>query len=197
MRRLVTLLGRGLLVTAALLMAASGAIRLGEGMGQAIAETAAPSDHEVAEAQDAPASAPAACPAPPAELARVLKEREAAVHAREASATRREAAVALSEGLIDKRLAELAAAEEQLAALVTQADRAAEEDVARLTTVYEAMKPKQAAAIFDQMAPEFAAGFLGRMQPDTAAQIMQAMRPENSHAVTVLLAGRNARVPSQ
>lgn len=195
MKRLLSLFGRGFLVVAALLMAASGAIRIGEGVGHAMAETAPPLDPAVGDGEPAPM--PETCPPPPAELARALQEREATASARDISLARREAAVALAEGLIEQRLQDLARAEDELAALVTQADRAAEDDIARLTAVYEAMKPKQAAAILDQMVPEFAAGFLGRMQPDSAAQILQAMRPENGHAVTVLLAGRNARAPTQ
>ena len=41
------------------------------------------------------------------------------------------------------------------------ADKAAERDIARMTTVYENMKPAEAARIFERMDVKFAAGLLG------------------------------------
>ena len=201
MRAFLSRLGLGALVVAALLMAASGALRLGHGVGAAIAETRVQSA-DAAHPDTAPDATmaaanpdPAHCPAPPAELARALSDRDAALKAREASVAQREAALELADQVTRQRLKALEDMEHSLSALIVQVDAAAEQDLIRLTTMYETMKPKQAAAIFDQMVPEFAAGFLGRMQPEIAAQIMAGMKPEISHAVTVLLAGRNARAP--
>ena len=77
------------------------------------------------------------------------------------------------------------------------ADTAAEGDLARLTAVYENMKPKDAAALFEEMDPDFAAGFLGRMRADSAAGIMAGLSPPVAYSVSVLLAGRNANVPKK
>ena len=104
-------------------------------------------------------------------------------------------ALALAEEQIEARLAALVAAEEDLAATISVADSAAEEDIARLTAVYENMKPKDAAALFEEMAPEFAAGFLGRMRPDAAGAVMAGLDPKTAYTISVLLAGRNADVP--
>ena len=70
---------------------------------------------------------------------------------------------------------------------------AAEDDLAGLTRVYETMKPKDAAALFERMDARFAAGFLARMRPEAGAGIMAGLSPEAAHAISVVLAGRNAR----
>ncbi|NHX27768.1 hypothetical protein HA397_27890, partial [Escherichia coli] len=85
------------------------------------------------------------------------------------------------------------AAEDSLRATLTLAETAAESDLARLTAVYENMKPKDAAGLFEQMSPDFAAGFMGMMRPDAAAQIMAALDPATAYSISVVLAGRNAR----
>jgi flagellar motility protein MotE (MotC chaperone) len=89
------------------------------------------------------------------------------------------------------------AAEEELKATLALADGAAEDDIARLTAVYQAMKPKDAAALFETMSPEFAAGFLGRMPPDSAAAILSGMSSEAAYGISVIVAGRNADVPKE
>ena len=58
------------------------------------------------------------------------------------------------------------------------------------------MNAKEASVLFEAMAPEFAAGFLGRMRADAAAAVMAGLEPETAYAISVLLAGRNAAVPS-
>ena len=107
------------------------------------------------------------------------------------------AALALAESAIASRLAEMQSVEAKLAATLSLADGAAEKDLARLTAVYEAMKPKDASALFETMAPEFAAGFLGRMRPDAAALVMTGLSPKAAYGISVLLAGRNALVPKE
>ena len=77
------------------------------------------------------------------------------------------------------------------------ADQAAERDLARMTTVYENMKPPEAAKIFETMDVGFAAGLLARMRPDVAAQVLTGMKPETAYAVTLTIASRNARVPTK
>lgn len=140
---------------------------------------------------------PDGLPAPPAALLQALKEREAQVQAADAAAQDRMAALDLAEKAIDQRLQELAAAEASLKEVLAIADGAAEQDLARLTAVYEAMKPTDAAALFDAMAPDFAAGFLGRMQPASAAAVMAGMPPEKAYSISALIAGRNANAPKE
>lgn len=181
--------GRGALVILALMLAASGAMRLGLGAGEAFARAGT--------AEPAPASVPDSCPEPPAALLAALSEREAQVLARESAAKERLAALELSELAFTRRLDELATAEADLRAVLAIADEAAEKDLARLTAVYEAMKPAEAAALFATMDPAFAAGFIGRMQPPAAAAVLAGMAPESAYSISVLIAGRNAEAPTQ
>lgn len=179
--------GRGVLILLALFLAASGALRLGDGIGTALANSTTGTAELAAVPQD--------CPLPPVALAEALRKRDAEASAREISLTQREAALALAETAIAARLQEMQAAEAELRKTLKMADGAAEADLARLTAVYEVMKPADAARIFASMSPEFAAGFLGRMTPDTAAQVMAGMAPEKVYAISALIAGRNALVP--
>lgn len=178
---------QGGLVVLALLLASSGALRLGAGIGQALAN---------AEAHVSTASPPALdCPAPPAALVTALQAREADIAMRESHAADKEAALSLAGQAIEARLKTLAEAETKLSATLSLADGAAEADLAQLTQMYQTMKPKDAGPLFQTMAPDFAAGFLGRMRPDAAAMILAAMSPEAAYSVSVLLAVRNAGVP--
>lgn len=180
--------GRGALVILALFLASSGALRIGGLAGEAMAK----SNAEIVTAADAP---PETCPQPPTALLAALNERDAQIRAQEAALGDRMAALSMAEAAIALRLSELEAAETSLKEVLAIADGAAEEDLVRLTAVYEAMKPTDAAALFSQMAPDFAAGFLGRMQPAAAAAVMAGMAPEQAYSISVLIAGRNALAP--
>ena len=186
-RRLIA--GRGSLAVLALFLAASGALRLGHGVGAAMA----------LQAETAPETGgePLQCSEPPLALVEALQQRDATVTAKEAALNDRLAALDLAEQAIQSRLTELETAESTLRETLSIADGAAEKDIARLTAVYEAMKPAEAAALFETMAPEFSAGFLGRMRPEAAAAVISGMKPETAYAISVLIAGRNALAPKE
>jgi flagellar motility protein MotE (MotC chaperone) len=182
--------GRGALVILALFLASSGALRIGGLAGEAMANANA--DHGEPALPES-----AECPALPTALLQALNEREAQVRAQEAAVADRMAALSLADAALAKRMEEMTTAEASLKEVLAIADGAAEQDLARLTAVYEAMKPADAAALFDAMAPEFAAGFLGRMQPAAAAAVMSGMTPDKAYSISVLIAGRNALAPKE
>lgn len=93
---------------------------------------------------------------------------------------------------LQETLEEMKAVEAALAARMAQSAAGAERDVEGLTSIYTAMKPKDAAAIFDAMPSEFAAGFISQMDAAAAASILSAMQAEQALALSVVLAGRNA-----
>ena len=175
---------RSVLVILALILASSGAMRLGAGIGAALANSTSETS-----------AAPLKCPTPPAALAAALKGRETGVKAQEQVMAERMAALNLADLAISKRMGELKTAEDGLKTTLAIAEGASEKDLTQLTAVYEAMKPADAATLFQTMAPEFAAGFLGRMQPASAAAVMAGMKPDKAYQVSVLLAGRNANAP--
>ncbi len=126
----------------------------------------------------------------------LLDARENKLKKREADLENRLQALAVAETQVKQNMAALVEAENALKSTMALADGAAEKDLTRLTEVYENMKPKQAIPLFAQMDPQFAAGFLGRMRSDIAAQILAGLKPEKSYAISVILASRNARVPT-
>ncbi len=180
--------GHGALFIVAMLFASSGALRLGSGIGAALAKSKeeAPPVEATSETCEMPSS-----------LAEALTLREDRVAAQEAALKDRLAALALAEAAISKRMEEMKAVEKELKATLALADGAAEEDLQKLTAVYQAMKPKDASALFETMAPEFAAGFLGRMPPDAAAAILSGMSSEAAYGVSVIVAGRNTSAPTE
>ncbi|MBW7920960.1 MAG: hypothetical protein H3C51_02545 [Rubellimicrobium sp.] len=124
-----------------------------------------------------------------------FRARESRLEAREARVTDHEQALARASAEVEDRLAALQAAEQALAAMVALADRAAADDLARLTAVYENMRPQEAAALFETMDPAFGAGFLGLMDPVAAAAIMGRLTPATAYSISAVLAGRNSSAP--
>lgn len=210
---------RGVLTLLAVLLVASGVMRVGFGGGlapvrSAMASSIEASGRALAAAPDVLADVvpePAALRlsrddaegierliAALAEREETLDAREAAMDAREAdaeaSAAARMAEIVEARAELQGMLGELEAAEARLDAAIARASGAAEDDLARLTSVYESMAPKDAGALFETMEPGFAAGFLGRMRPEAAAEVMAVMTPERAYAVSAIIAGRNARI---
>ena len=180
----------------ALCFLTSGAMRVWES-GAAIAEEIG---DMAKSAMPAETQAPAAmCPPQlePESLLLAIRERQADLDAREARIDDREQVLRVARLKIEEQLAALETAEEQLKGTLALADQAAEKDIARLTSVYENMKPKNAAEIFETMDVTFAAGFLMRMRPDAAAGIMASLSSEAAYAISVVMAGRNANVPTE
>lgn len=164
----------------------SAALRFGES-GLAVAE-------EIADGAAAPATP--ATPPPDALLA-ALRQREGDLDAREKTLADRAQALSVAEAKLAEQLAAFEKARGQLESTLASADKAAENDIGRMTTVYEKMKPADAAKILDKMDVTFAAGLLARMRPEIAAQVMAGMTPEAAYAVTVTVASRNSRVPTK
>ena len=185
--------GRGTLHIIAGLLVASAALRLGSGGTELVAEIAS---EEIAVQPEIPRQVPTAT----AEMAPMLdafRAREERLSARENQLADRMQVLRLAEEEIQEKLTALTQAEEALRATLALADTAAESDLARLATVYENMKPKDAASLFTEMTPEFAAGFLGLMRPEVAAAIMSELESPVAYSISVMLAGRNASVPTE
>ena len=110
---------------------------------------------------------------------RVLTEREGVLHA--------------AEQRLVARADELAALQSKLEQLEkTRADR---DDLnwAGLVKVYEAMKPREAAAIFNDMDLPILLQLVDRMKEAKAAPIFGAMQPDRARSVTSQLAAKRTR----
>ena len=186
----------GALLLISTFLLGSAVLRLGLEAGPALArETDAGEPHP----SDAPVQQ--SMPKPSADdmqqLLNAMQKREEALRLREIQIEDRMMALKVADQAIETKLAAMIKAEQALSETLALADGAAEGDLARLTTVYEKMKPKEAAALFEEMDSGFAAGFLARMRPDAAAGIMAKLNPESAYTISVILAGRNATVPKQ
>lgn len=187
-RRRPTRPNRGALFVLSVFLVGSAGLRVSETYGTAAAFESDPQVPEV----------PAPAPAPEFErIIAALSEREDRIANQEAVLDTREAALALAEQRIDEKLIELENAEAELRATIALAETASENDLSQLTSVYENMAAEEAAALFSQMTPDFAAGFLARMRPDLAAAIMAGLDPNTAYEFSVILAGRNAKVPTE
>jgi flagellar motility protein MotE (MotC chaperone) len=126
-----------------------------------------------------------------------LKERQDSLDRREAMISEQRRAVDALLMAAEKKLAALEQAEQDLRETISIAKSAADSDVAQLVSVYENMKPRDAALIFEEMEPSFAAGFLSRMRADAAAKIVQGLKPATAYSISVVLAGRNLGVATE
>ena len=187
--------GRGTLVAISALLIGSALVRIGDDAGQAFAK--APDANEVINPLQDATHAECKSPEDFKPMLDAFRERETRLKDKETALQDRLQALKFANREIDRKLAQLTEAEEELRATIALADTAAESDLDRLTRVYENMKPKQAAALFEEMDPNFAAGFLGRMRPESAAAVMAGLSPEAAHMFSVVLAGRNANVPTE
>lgn len=186
---------RGSVLLIASLFLASAALRISLGANAAWAENDLARELLMPAAQQAADTQDGGTRAEMTDLLTALQMREAAVAEREAQLQVRAKSLEVAHKEIERRIEALEAAEQRLSATLALADTAAEDDLARLTAVYENMKPKEAAALFQAMEPEFAAGFLARMRPDSAASIMAGLEPQNAYSISAILAGRNAGAP--
>lgn len=130
-------------------------------------------------------------------LLAAIREREARLRAEEARLADRAQTLSVAETKLAEQLAAFETAQRQLADTLALADEAAERDIARMTTVYENMKSADAARIFGRMDVNFAAGLLARMRPELAAAVLTDMDADAAYAVTLTIASRNARVPTE
>ena len=186
---------RSALVLIAGFFLASGLLRLGSGTGSAIArEVEALTNSEKEEAQ---VSQICETSEGISELLLAVKQREMRLLERKETFANRLQALGVAEVSMKRNLAALNEAENNLKATMALADTAAEDDLSSLTSVYENMKSKDAIPLFEEMDPQFSAGFLGRMRPDVAASILAGLTPAKAYSISIILAGRNAQVPTE
>jgi len=105
----------------------------------------------------------------------------------------RESLLRAAERKIEDELAALKSTEERIAA--AEAARKAEEDarLKDLVTMYENMKPKQAAAIFDGLDLKVLVDITTKMNPKKSGEIIAKMSPDAAQRLTVALARRQKK----
>lgn len=68
-----------------------------------------------------------------------------------------------------------------------------EQDISRLVTVYDQMKPERSAEILENLPPEFSAEILMRIEPETSAKIMASIEVNKAAILTSFMGARHAR----
>lgn len=178
--------GLGLIVVCFL---GSAALRLTEN-GVAFAEEITAAGGETRKADED-------CSGNPDTLLASIRARETELDTERKRLADRAQTLAVAETKLAEQLAAFETAQKNLESTLAMADQAAERDIARMTTVYENMKPEDAARIFERMDVSFAAGLLARMRPDLAAQVLTGMNADAAYAVTLTIASRNSGVPTR
>ncbi|MEX0839274.1 MAG: hypothetical protein WD034_07065 [Parvibaculum sp.] len=100
----------------------------------------------------------------------------------------REQILVAAEKRVEDRIAELKAIEQKINARITEIDEAQEEKMAGLVSMYEGMKPKDAARIFERLDMGVLLDVVKRMQPRKMSAVLAAMDPVVAQDLTVELA---------
>lgn len=130
------------------------------------------------------------------DVLRQLAKRRNELDARAKALDDREALLKATE----QKIAAQAQQMQQLKAEYEQAksarDDAAEANLRRLVTVYESMKPEEAARIFETMEGAVLLDVVTRMGERRLAPILAQMSPAKAQALTIAMANRRALVPA-
>ncbi|MBN9348454.1 MAG: hypothetical protein J0I48_20000 [Devosia sp.] len=117
-----------------------------------------------------------------------LTERRSELDKREADIAMRTALLEAAEKRLDERAQELAALEARVAALVDEKQAAEEEGFKAVVSMYEGMKPKDAAKIFDTLSMNVLLKVARAMSPRKMSPILAAMSPEPAQKLTTAMA---------
>ncbi|MBR0680764.1 hypothetical protein GXW74_09715 [Roseomonas eburnea] len=122
-----------------------------------------------------------------------LRARRAEIEAREQAAAAQEVMLQAAERRLARRVEELAALQQRLEGMERARGEREEAGWRGLVRTYEAMRPRDAAAIFNDLEMPVLVEIIDRMGERKAAPVIGAMRPEQARLVTAELARHRAR----
>lgn len=134
-------------------------------------------------------------PSSPAQAAigeRIAAQREA-LERRARELDLREELIAAAERRLEEREAQIATAAQQGGP--QPAGPTPDESLRRLTGLYEAMRPKEAARVFDRLALDVLVPLAETMNPRRLSEIMAVMSTESAERLTIALAMRARGLP--
>jgi len=168
--------------------------------GEAGAATPAPNTPAAVQKAVASTQAAPASPAPGVTMTEgekavllALRKRRDDLDARARAQDQREAELAAANRRLEERVTELSALQSRLEGLEAGRRQHQAENWAGLVKTYEAMKPREAAAIFDVLDMQVLLQVLDRMQERKAAPVLAAMQPDRARLATQLLAELRTR----
>jgi len=121
-----------------------------------------------------------------------LGKRRQTLQKQEGQLDLREKLLQATEERIQKRLDELKKMEQRIEAAVEQKEQQEKNEVAGLVTMYETMKPKDAARIFDRLSLPILLKVVRQMKPRKMADILAKMSPEAAERLTVAIASNTS-----
>jgi flagellar motility protein MotE (MotC chaperone) len=130
------------------------------------------------------------------DVLRQLAKRRDELAARERALDDREAMLKATEQRIAGQVEQMKQMKAEYQQMRTQRDEAAEASMRRLVTVYEAMKPDEAARIFETMEGAVLLDVVTRMGERRLAPILAQMSPAKAQALTIAMANRRAIIPA-
>lgn len=104
----------------------------------------------------------------------------------------REKLLQATEERIQKRVDELKVLEQRIEAAVEKKRQQEMNEVAGLVTMYETMKPKDAARIFDRLSLPILLKVVRQMKPRKMADVLAKMSPEAAERLTVAIASNGS-----
>lgn len=127
-------------------------------------------------------------------LAEALLAEQERLETRSIELVKREKSLKALESKLDQQLDNIQSTRNSVQAQLDKLETLATDDLKHLISMYETMKPKNAAEIFDSMAPAFAAGFLRDMNSARAGLIMSEMDAKKSYEISLVIANKNAEL---
>ena len=124
------------------------------------------------------------------ELLQDLAKRREELEAREQTMILREGLLAAAEHRIEGKIEELKTVKVEIEALIKVYDEQEEKEIGELVSIYEKMKPKDAARIFDQLDMDVLLDVLQRMKASKTAPVLAAMDSNRAQEITVRIAER-------
>lgn len=128
----------------------------------------------------------------PAEAALLerLGERRDELESQGREAETREALLRAAEKKLESRVGDLRSLEDKLQAANDSRDQSQAQTLKGLVTMYESMKPKDAARVFDRLEHRVLIPVVSKIAPRKMAEILSAMQPEAAEKLTVALLTR-------
>lgn len=120
-----------------------------------------------------------------------LSERRAELDKQAKALDTRQALVDAAEKRLSERIKTLEELEQRISAMVDEKKAMEDKQFAGLVSMYESMKPKDAAAIFNQLSMDVLLRVSTAMNPRKMAPVLAAMATDKAQQLTVLMASQN------
>jgi flagellar motility protein MotE (MotC chaperone) len=117
-----------------------------------------------------------------------LSERREELERWEANIEIKENTLDATEKRIDKKIAQIEAMKDEVAALLKQYNEKEDTKITSLVKIYENMKPEDAARIFDEVEMPILLLVIDKMSEKKVAPILAGMDPQKAKEITVQLA---------